>query len=211
VYTLPIKTDSELAMHMGSIVLSAMEEVIGRGGVSTVLELASFPAIYQDRSASDETRSLSFEAVGRMQSALEEIYGQRGGCGVALRVGRVCFKYGLHEFGTRLGLTNADYRLLPLSNKLRVGSASVAEFFNQFSNQMVQFKAGQDQLLWDVHCCPLCFGRHTHEPACHLTVGFLQEFLYWASGGKIFHVEETRCMACGDEVCTLLIDTRPLA
>jgi predicted hydrocarbon binding protein len=38
-----------------------------------------------------------------------------------------------------------------------------------------------------------------------------QESLYWLSGGKIFHVEETACIAQGDPRCTLKIDLVPLS
>jgi predicted hydrocarbon binding protein len=41
-------------------------------------------------------------------------------------------------------------------------------------------------------------------------VGLLQESLYWLSGGKIFNVEETECIARGDPACTILIEKQPI-
>jgi len=39
----------------------------------------------------------------------------------------------------------------------------------------------------------------------------LQEALYWLSGGKVFNVEETACIAKGDPACTIVIDRIPLS
>jgi hypothetical protein len=39
----------------------------------------------------------------------------------------------------------------------------------------------------------------------------LQEALYWVSGGKVFNVEETACIAHGGAACTVVIDKIPLS
>jgi predicted hydrocarbon binding protein len=44
-----------------------------------------------------------------------------------------------------------------------------------------------------------------------MAVGLLQESLYWLSGGKIFNVEETHCIARGDKACTIVIDRTPIS
>ena len=49
------------------------------------------------------------------------------------------------------------------------------------------------------------------EPVCHLAVGLIQEALYWVSGGKVFNVEETTCIAVGSPVCTIAIEQTPIA
>jgi predicted hydrocarbon binding protein len=68
-----------------------------------------------------------------------------------------------------------------------------------------------NKILWHIERCPLCWKRKTEEPICHLAVGLLQESLYWLSGGKIFNVEETTCIAKGDATCTIMIDKTPLS
>jgi len=39
----------------------------------------------------------------------------------------------------------------------------------------------------------------------------MQVSLYRLSGGKIFNVEETHCIARSDPACTVLIDQRPIS
>lgn len=196
---------------MGRIVLLGMEEVIGKSGVDAVLKLAALHEFTQAYPPSKADKTFSFEALSRLHTSLEQAYGPRGGRGVALRTGRSCFKYGLKEYGSMLGLTEMAFRLLPLSMKLRVGARSFADLFNKYTDQRVRVEESDSAIFWHIERCPLCWGRQTDEPVCHLAVGLLQEALYWLSGGKVFNVEETACIARGDPLCTITVEKTPLS
>ena len=148
--------------------------------------------------------------MSKLHQSLEQVYGPRGGRGLALRSGRACFKYGIKEYGSMLGLTEMAFRLLPLPTKLRTGARSFADLFNKHTDQQVRVEETEAQILWHIERCPLCWERHAEEPVCHLAVGLLQEALYWLSGGKVFSVEETACHARGDEHCIITIQKAPL-
>jgi predicted hydrocarbon binding protein len=160
---------------------------------------------------SDSQFEFSFATIGRLMEELEQAYGPRGGRGLAIRIGRVAFKYGMREFGPRMGLTETAFRLLPLNSKIRMGGQALADLFNRETDQRVRIEEANGKLLWIIERCPLCWERHTDDVVCHLAVGLLQESLYWLSGGKIFNVEETLCIARGDPTCTIEIDQTPLA
>jgi len=196
---------------MGRIIFLGMEEVIGLGGVDAILRLASLEDFIQNYPPSRVDRTFSFETLSLVQSALEKKYGPRGGRGLALRVGRACFTYGVKEYGSMLGLTEMAFRLLPLSTKLHTGAKAFAELFNKYTDQKVLVEEKDNKIFWHIECCPLCWQRKTDEPVCHLAVGLLQEALYWLSGGKVFNVEETACIARGDAACTIVIDRTPLS
>jgi len=196
--------------RMGRMILLAMEEVIGRNGINAILNLAELPEYINSIPPHNQDLAIPFEMVSHLQDSLESIYGPRGGRGIALRTGRACFKYGLREFGPELGLTDLAFRLLPLITKLKAGSEALAGLFNQFTDQRVRLEWENTHIHWIIERCPLCWERHTDDVACHLAVGLLQESLYWVSGGKIFMVEETQCIARGDKTCTIVIDQNPL-
>ena len=202
---------SETTYHypqkMGRIILLGMEEVIGKGGVDAVLDLAALNDLQP--SATNE-RTFSFETVSKLHQVLEQVYGPRGGRGLALRSGRSCFKYGIKEYGSMLGLTEMAFRLLPLPTKLHTGARSFADLFNKHTDQKVRVEETETQILWHIERCPLCWERKAEEPVCHLAVGLLQEALYWLSGGKVFSVEETACHARGDDHCVISIQKTPL-
>ena len=196
---------------MGRLILQGMEEVMGTSGVNTVLHLGSLDSIIKNYPTTSSERTFSFETVSALQASLEKVYGPRGGRGVALRVGRSSFRYGLKEYGSMLGLTEMAFRLLPLPTKLRTGARVFADLFNKHSDQKVRVDELENKIYWIIEHCPLCWERTADEAICHLAVGVLQEALYWLSGGKVFSVEETACVARGDETCTIVIDQTPLS
>lgn len=195
---------------MARIVLLATEEVMGRNGVNAVLNLARLRHIVNNYPPNNFDKQFSFEALGALQQALEEMYGPRGARGLALRAGRACFKYSIKEFGPVLGIADLAFRLLPLGMKMKVGVEVFAETFNKFSDQVVEVGEEEDHFIWTIRRCPVCWGRRTTEACCYLAVGILQEGAYWVSGGKNFTVDETTCIAKGDSTCTILIGKRPL-
>lgn len=191
---------------MARIILLAMEEIIGHNGVTAVLNLADLSHMIGVTPPNTSDRTIPFEIVSKMQTALEKLYGPRGGRGVALRVGRATFKYGLKEFGPLLGVTDLAFRLMPQEERLRQGAESFAEIFNRFTDQVVRVEETPEVFFWHIDRCPLCWERHTDAPSCHLAVGLIQEALYWATGGKVFMIEEISCTAQGAPSCTIRID-----
>jgi predicted hydrocarbon binding protein len=196
---------------MGKIILLGMEEVMGINRVDAVLRLSPPENSIQHFSQMNVNQAFSFESVSFLQSMLEQEYGPRGGRGLALRIGRACFKYGLKEYGSMLGLTEMAFRLLSLPVKLHIGAKTFADLFNKHTDQRVRVEEKDNKIFWHIERCPLCWERKAEEPVCHLAVGLLQESLYWLSGGKIFNVEETACIAKGDAICTIVIDQTPLS
>ena len=195
---------------MGRIILQSMEEVIGHIGVNAVLNLANLNYRLNNYPPNDLEKGFNFLELSKIQEALESLYGPRGGRGLALRTGRVCFKYGLREFGPLIGATDIAFRLMPSDPKLRAGADIFAEAFNKYSDQRVRVEEQDDRFLWHIERCPICWKRQTDGPVCHLAVGILQESLYWASGGKVYNVEEIACVAMGAPACTILIEKKPL-
>ena len=196
--------------QMGRIILLSMEEVMGRNGVNAVLKLASLSNMIDTYSADTTESGFPFSTISSLTETLEHVYGPHGGRGLALRVGRACFNYGVRHYSTQLGITEMAFRLLPLPAKLHAGATAFAELFNNFTDQQVRIEEENGNLLWHIERCPLCWERKAHDPVCHLAVGLLQEALYWLSGGKVFNVEEKTCIAAGDKTCTIVIDQTPI-
>lgn len=196
--------------RMGRIILLSMEEVMGRTGVNAVLHLAELPSLIENYPPDNTSLDFSFSTVSHLTQILEQAYGPHGGRGLALRIGRASFNYGVRQYGTQMGLTEMAFRLLPLPAKLHAGAKAFAELFNKFTDQQVRVEIEDGKILWHIDRCPLCWERKTHEAVCHLAVGLLQEALYWVSGGKVFNVEEQTCIAAGDPACTIVIEQTPI-
>jgi hypothetical protein len=195
---------------MGRIMLIAMEDVMGRNGVNAVLNLARLQHRIENYPPNNFDKEFAFSEVGQLLQALDEMYGPRGGRGLARRAGRSCFKFGVKDFGPMLGIADLAFRILPLGMKLRVGFEVLAQTFNKFTDHQVRLSEDEQHFQWIIDRCGACWGRRTDSPCCHLALGILEEGLYWVSGGKNFYVEEVSCIAAGDPTCTILIGKQPL-
>lgn len=194
---------------IGRIIFLSMEEILGKNGLNAVLNLSKLPQHINNYPPDDMDLAFQFETLSRMQQAMENLYGIRGGLGLALRSGRVCMKYGLPEFGEMMGIKDNSFRLLPLQMKLKLGAEAFAHTFTELTDQVVSYSEEPDRVLWIIERCPICWQRKTDYVACHLAVGILQEATYWISGGRYFNVEEVCCIARGDPTCTIAIDREP--
>jgi predicted hydrocarbon binding protein len=197
--------------RMGRIILESMEELIGRNGLNVILNTAGQSQLIDHVHPSDLQPGFSFATVSGLLAQLEHEYGPRGGRGIAIRIGRVAFKYGMREYASQMGMSETSFRLMPPGAKIRAGGQALADLFNKESDQRVSLIEQDGKLLWNIERCPMCWGRHAEDVVCHFMVGLLQESLYWLSGGKIFNVEETLCIAKGDPTCTFEIDQTPFA
>ncbi len=194
---------------MGRILLLAMEEVMGQNGLTAILNLANLRHLQGRYPPNNFDLDFLFDDVSRLFTALDEMYGPRGGRALALRIGRACFRFGIKDFGPMLGIADLAFRVIPLDMKMRIGFEVAAEVFNKFTDHHVHLEEDEDHLLWITERCGVCWGRQAAAPCCYATVGLLQEGLYWVSGGLNFDVEEIACIAAGDETCTIRVAKQP--
>jgi predicted hydrocarbon binding protein len=194
----------------GRILLQAMDEVLGRNAVMAVLNLTDLPHLISGYPPNTLDKGFRIDDLGRIHEAMDTLFGPRSGRGLALRVGRACFKYGLREFSSIPGGTDLTFRLLPMNVKLKTGAEAVAEMFNRYTDQIIKLEETPDSLRWHIKRCPVCWGRKSSSPCCHLAVGLAQEAVFWVSGGKHFMVEELACIARGDASCTINVDRHPI-
>lgn len=196
--------------RIGRIYLEAMEEVMGRNGLNALLNLTGLKEYIQELPPENLDRAFDFSDFSNLNKGLDDIYGPRGGRGLALRGGRATFARGLKGFGALAGVGDLAFKVLPLATKIRIGLPAMARVFTQFSDQMTRVESFDDYHLYYIDRCPVCWGRESDRQICYVAVGLLQEGLRWVSGGLEFRVEEVDCIAMGAEACTFKIDKDPI-
>jgi predicted hydrocarbon binding protein len=207
----PEKSGFYYPNKIGRIYLMALEEVMGTNGIKAVLNLAKVPDLIDNYPPNTLAREFDFSDFGAIGQSIEEMYGPRGGRGLALRAGRAAFAQGLSEFGSVIGASELAFKVIPMQTKVKVGLKAMAETFTKFSDQPSDVTDGDDYFIYTIHRCPVCWGRHSDDRhICYGAVGILQEGLRWVSGGKDFKVEEVECIATGDEHCVFHIFKEPL-
>ncbi len=196
----------------GLIIIKALEDVMGRNGLNAILNLAGLTKYIDGYPPDNLEKGFDFSELSALSVALEEMYGPRGGRGLALRAGRATFSDALKDFGALAGVGDLAFKVLPLQAKLRIGLPAMAKIFSQVSDQYSTVEEKDAEFVYTIHKCPVCWGRTgSDKPVCFVATGLLQEGLKWISGGNEFRVNESRCHAMGDEVCEFIIQKEPLA
>lgn len=195
---------------MGRILLISMEEVMGKNGLNALLNLIDLRDYMQELPPDNLEREFDFAHISNLNKALREIYGPRGGRGLALRGGRAIFSRGLRQFGALAGVSDLAFKVLPLKTKLKIGVPAVARIFSQFSDQASYVEEQDDHFRYTIERCSECWQQTTDRPVCYIAVGILQETLRWVSGGLEFRVDQIACRSMGDSHCVFRIDKDPI-
>ncbi len=206
------KSEFNYANKIVLISLKALEEVMGKNGLNAILNLAHLPHLIDNYPPDNLDREFNFSDFSALNLALEEMYGPRGGRGLALRAGRAAFADALRNFGALAGAGDLAFKVLPLQAKLKIGIPAMARIFSQISDQKTSVEERENEFIYTIHRCPVCWGREgVDKPVCFIAVGLLQEGLKWVSGGNEFRVNESKCVAMGAEVCEFVIQKSPIS
>ncbi len=192
------------------IYLMAMEEVMGRNALNAMLNMAGLSHLIDHYPPDNLHREFDFADYSALSGALEEMYGARGGRGLALRAGRASFAQGLRHFGALAGAGDLAFKVLPMTTKLKIGIPAMAKIFSQVSDQKSWVEETPTEYIYYMAPCPVCWGRRSEKPMCHAGAGLLQEGLRWVSGGHEFRVQEAKCVGCGDAACVLHVQKEPI-
>ncbi len=195
--------------RIARIYLQAMEEVMGKNGLNAILNMAHLKHLIDNYPPENLDRQFDFADYSSVNGALEEMYGARGGRGLAQRAGRASFAQGLRNFGALAGAGDLAFKVLPLTAKLKIGIPAMAKVFSTVSDQRSTVSETDTEYHYIMSPCPVCWGRKSEKPMCYAAVGLLQEGLKWVSGGHEFKVYETKCIGVGDEACELVVPKEP--
>jgi predicted hydrocarbon binding protein len=190
------KTGLYYPNKFGLIIIKSLEEVMGKNGLNAILNLGGLNNYIENYPPDNLDKGFDFAELSGIGVALEEMYGPRGGRGLALRA----------------GAADLAFVVLPLQSKLRIGLPAFAKIFSQLSDQHSTVEEKDSEFIWTIHKCPVCWGRtNADKPVCYIATGLLQEALKWVSGGNEFRVNESKCVAVGDAVCEFVIQKEPIA
>jgi len=205
------KSQYNYANKIALISIQALEDVVGKNGLNAIFNLAHLAHLIDNYPPDNLEKGFNFADFSALNLALEEMYGPRGGRGLALRAGRAAFAGALRNFGALAGVGDLAFKVLPLSAKLKIGVPAMAKIFSTVSDQHSTVEDHGDELIYTIHRCPVCWGRTgSDKPVCFIATGLLQEGLKWVSGGMEFRVNESKCVAMGHEVCEFVIQKTPL-
>jgi predicted hydrocarbon binding protein len=193
------------------IFLESLQEITGINGIKSILNYTALYDLIDQFPPNNSEREFDFAHFSMINLALEEIYGTRGGHGLALRVGRTTFIDVLKDYGELAGVGEMEFKVLPLQTKIIFGLQAMARIFSENSDQISSVKENNDAYIYTIERCPVCWGRKEDDQSvCYYMIGLLQEGLNWVSGGKEFNISEEKCIALGNDFCEFVIQKQQL-
>lgn len=171
------------------LMMQAMQDVMGLHGLNTILSLAGLDNYIDQMPPDNLAKQFDFAYIAAIAEALEDVYGPRGGRGIALRIGRAMVTNGLNNFGALAGMASNEYRRLPVDKRLYIGLETLAAVFTRFSDQESSVQDMDTVYHFLAEPSPMAWGRPLDQPVSHMLVGIIQATLHWSTQHE-YHVQE---------------------
>ena len=192
--------------HPTRAFLLALDDMLGKNGVNALLRIAGLQGWIEIYPAENFEREVDLSEFSSLSAALEEIYGSRGGPGLARRASKTAFDQTWKIHGALGDLQTAEFDSLPAKTRTEEGLKVFAEVLSAASDLECDIQEESNFILFRVQNCPVCWGRESASPSCQGFVGLLEGCLQWLGCGKDIGITEKECAAAGGEACTFAIN-----
>lgn len=176
---------------------------LGHDTFSAVLSKAGLPEEWAQAAhfgALDNVHTA--QAYSRLQFSLRKYYG-RGARGILLRIGKKLWKPILDDAPFSIKTQATLLGGLPKSLRLKPALDVLAKILGTHAGDITLHTLDLDLLLVD-HTSPTAQAQSDDEPICFVTLGLIQECLFWADG-QVHDIEERACRALGASQCEFKI------
>lgn len=176
---------------------------LGQDTFSAVISKAGLPEEWAHPahfSALDDIRTA--QAYSRLQAALRTYYG-RGARGILMRIGTKLWSPLLDDAPMGVKVQAGLVRGFPKVLRRKPALELLAKLLNAHQGDITVHTQDLDLLLVD-HAASTTLGQTDDQPICFVTLGLIQECLFWAIG-QVHDVEELACRALGSSQCEFKI------
>lgn len=188
-----------------------LQDLMGENGLNAVLKQSGLPSFNEICPPDTMDNAFDFALYSGICAAVANTYGPRGARVFLIRAGKAGFRNGIQSFIDNYGAgLEIGGRIVPLSIKLPLFLKWIAKNYTETSDRIVEVKDGGDHYIYINKRCPVCYGRSSTTPDCHITLGFLQEATAFISNGSQFQIRQVTSIAAGDQSCDFIVPKKPL-
>jgi predicted hydrocarbon binding protein len=192
-----------LPVRFFRLFLNTLTSELGPETVASVLQKADLPVdLVEPQTVAGYTSQSAAHTYARIQKAMRVYYG-RGARGSLMRIGRLMWTR-LLESASLSDRAQAQFiRTLPPGMRRKPSLELLARFMREKPTAVSIHNMDLDFLLVD-HASAAAAGQHEPGPVCYVTLGLIQENLFWATARE-HDIEETSCCASGGHTCEFRI------
>ena len=192
-----------LPIRFFRLFLDTLTAEIGHDALVAIFAEANLPTDLVDPQAVSRYASQSAaETYARIQKALRAYYG-RGARGTLVRVGRVLWSRLLESASVSEKAMAQLIRTLPPAMRCKSALELLARFMREKPTGVTVHTLDLDLMLVD-HACAATMGQTEACPMCYVTLGLIQENLFWATA-RDHDIDEVSCRATGSNDCEFKI------
>lgn len=188
-----------LANRLLRLSLMATERVIGTIGLNAVLRHADLERFVLNLPLADYDPGMTLHDYARLNQTVDEFFG-RASANILAQIGEAMFEQLVRDEWL-------SQHFAPPLNEIMSPSQPTARPLHKFAELTRQLNPASrvdlseqfDRYVWTMHACPVCAGRTSATPVCHVFVGLLRGATQLA--GYLPRVEETHCAAMGAPAC----------
>ncbi len=198
------KQDSPLLpVRFFRLFLNTVRTELGSDTIITVLEKADLPADLADLHAvSGYTSRSAAQTYAHIQKAIRIYYG-RGARGTLIRLGRLLWTQLLESASIPEKAQAQLIRTLPPTMRPKPALELLARLMSEKKSCASVHTLDLDLMLVD-HAAVTASEKSETGSVCFVTIGLIQENLFWATGHE-HDIEEVSCCAAGENKCEFKI------
>ncbi|HET7010578.1 MAG TPA: hypothetical protein VFI11_07365 [Anaerolineales bacterium] len=187
------------------IFLEVLTDLLGEHGTRALLRRAALTDWIELGSESPDAAPVLAQSVSGLLASLEELYGARGGRGLARRLGSGLVDRYLRDLGALRGMRDEAFQRLPWRDRVRLGLGALRRVLSQLNAFAAELTVAGDRVVFSVPECPFCAGRSLDAPGCSPLVGLVEAALSVAVPDMHLPSEETECRAVGARSCSVTV------
>lgn len=192
-----------LPVRFFRLFLDTLTAELGRETLILLLEKSDLPADLVDpQTVSGYTSQSAAQTYARIQKAMRVYYG-RGARGALTRIGRLMWRHSLESSSISDRAQSQFIRTLPPGMRRKSALELLARFMREKPAGVSVHNMDLDLILVD-HASASAVGQSETAPVCFVTLGLIQENLFWATARE-HDIEETSCCAAGGNACEFRI------
>ena len=179
-------------------VMLAIQEVMGRSGLTTVVRQAGLPRYAAELPPSNTQTVMTAAEYAALMQAIENYYG-RGARGTLTRIGYAAFNLLLKSQPLSARFYKLLFLVLPPQSRQLTALRVLARDMAAPAGQVTAHRDDRRVVLVD-HEGDAAFSRQRDSEVCWVTLGQIQAALKWSTGSDYDVVEES-CKAKGAPAC----------
>jgi len=189
------------------LVLVTFEEILGKPGLNSILNYCGMTKFRDEYPPNNMEEDHSSEDFTTLMRGCIDVMGEQGVRPILFRGGIRAFEIMNEQFPQMFdinGITPKELDAESAFGEFRRIYGIMVDASKAMQGDICTYYDVDEGVVLEINPCHWCVGVKAKKPVCHGQLGFQFGIARWVTGREI-KVEETHCIATGDEMCRFVM------